>query len=99
MSFSYPHGPLGEILWNAEYILINILSLAIFAQAILSWIVPRGVPRLSALLYDLTQPILAPIRRTIPPFGMMDLSPLIAILLLQFIVLRLLWGITSLIAA
>jgi YggT family protein len=35
------------------------------------------------LLDDITQPILAPLRRFIPPIGMIDITPLIAILLVQ----------------
>ena len=91
----YPTGTIGQILWNAEGFFVSILVFAIVIQALLSWFVPQGVGRLSALLYDLTQPIVGPIRRTIPPLGMIDLSPLIAILLLEWLVLPILQGITA----
>ena len=73
---------LRDILLNGESIFIGILVAAVIVQSILSMLVPAGVRRLSALLYDLTNPLLAPIRRSIPPFGMLDLSPMIAIILL-----------------
>jgi YggT family protein len=37
------------------------------------------------VLTQMTEPILAPIRRVLPTFGMLDFSPLVAIILLQII--------------
>jgi len=71
-----------DILLSAESIFIGILIIAIIVQSLLTLFAPSGVRRVSALLYDLTDPILTPIRRSIPPFGMFDLSPMVAILLL-----------------
>ncbi len=85
-----------DILENAEALLIEALVFAILIQVILSWFAPMGVGgRFMLLLSDLTDPILMPLRRMIPPFGMLDLSPLIAILLLQFVVLRIMLAITN----
>ena len=61
----------------AVYILIGALIL----QAVLSWINPYSP--LAAPAYQLTRPILDPIRRIIPSISGIDLSPLVAILLLQ----------------
>lgn len=59
-----------------------ILIIAVFAQAILSWVAPDGP--LSGLLNALTFRFLAPVRRLIPPLGgTLDLSPLIVIVLAQ----------------
>lgn len=63
----------------------QILTLAIFARAILSWFPMSPSGPLITILYQLTEPILAPLRRIIPSFGMIDISPLVAILLLQAI--------------
>jgi YggT family protein len=62
-----------------------VLTLAIFARAILSWfnLDPRS-PLIQALA-SLTDPIIEPIRRIMPRLGMIDLSPLVAIILLNFI--------------
>ena len=53
-------------------------------RAILSW-VSQGQNPIEYVMYQLTEPFLAPIRKISPPIGGLDLSVLIAILLLQFI--------------
>lgn len=94
----HPTGPIGQILYNAEGLLVTILVFAIIIQALMTWFAPQGIPRFSALLYDLTQPIIGPIRQMIPPFGMLDLSPMIAILLLELLIRPVLQGITAALA-
>jgi len=37
------------------------------------------------ILYDITEPILDPLRRVIPRLGMIDITPLVAIILIQVI--------------
>jgi YggT family protein len=67
-------------------LLFTVLSLAVIARALLSWFDPGMRYSISQLLVDLTEPIIAPIRRVVPPVGgMIDLSPLIALILLQVI--------------
>ncbi len=61
----------------AVYILIGALIL----QAVLSWVNPYSP--LAAPAYQLTRPLLDPLRRLIPTISGIDLSPLVAILLLQ----------------
>lgn len=63
--------------------------LAIIGRSLLSWVVPmiKGRPHpilISAIriLNQITEPILAPIRRVLPTFGTMDLSPMAALLLI-----------------
>ena len=66
-------------------LLIYIFMGAVIAQAVMSWFVAagRGYHPLMGLLDSLTRPILEPIRRVVPLIGMIDLSPLIALLLLN----------------
>ncbi len=66
-------------------LLIHILFLSIFARIILSWIDQTGSSRLSQILHEITEPILMPIRRIMPNTGMFDLSPMVAIILLQLL--------------
>lgn len=67
-------------------LILQIMVFAIFARAILSWFVPaHSGNALVNVLIQITEPILAPFRRIIPQFGMMDLSPLVAIIVLQVI--------------
>ena len=64
---------------------------AIFIQVILSWVSPGTYNPMTQILHDITEPLLAPARKVIPPVGGLDLSPMIVILLLMFI--RTLFGI------
>ncbi len=66
-----------------------VITMAIFARVILSWFMirPTGgfVVSLYQLLFQITEPILAPLRRIIPTIGMFDITPIVAIILLQII--------------
>jgi YggT family protein len=65
--------------------LIDLYTIVILATVILSWIrLSPGNP-LSQLLHRLTEPVLAPARRVIPPLGGLDLSPLLVLVGLQAI--------------
>jgi YggT family protein len=63
--------------------LLQILTFALIGRAILSWVDPRGQWTISRLLADITEPLLAPLRRVIPPLGMLDISFFVAIILIQ----------------
>ena len=62
-----------------------MLTAAIFIRVLLSWfpIDPRNP--LVTILYEVTEPILEPLRRVVPRLGMIDISPMIAIILIQVI--------------
>ena len=64
-------------------LLINIYELILLARIILSWF--RISPydnQFVRVLYDLTEPVLEPIRAILPPIAMIDFSPLVVFLLL-----------------
>ncbi|HEU5097696.1 MAG TPA: YggT family protein [Roseiflexaceae bacterium] len=63
--------------------LLQVLSLAILGRVLLSWVDPFGNMRITQILRDITEPILAPIRSLMPNMPMFDFSPIIAMLLLQ----------------
>ena len=63
-------------------LLALVLTVLIFARVIVSWTNPSGGGNVTAFLYQATEPILAPIRRVVPPSGGLDWAPMIAILLL-----------------
>ena len=64
----------------------QVLILAIIARAILSWFPGwRALAPIMTLLDEVTTPILGPIRRWLPAFGGVDLSPLVAVLLIGVI--------------
>lgn len=65
-------------------LLFTILIFAIVGRALLSWFNLGPSNPIVRLLYEITEPILAPMRRVIPMIGMLDISPIVAILLLSF---------------
>jgi YggT family protein len=68
--------------------LVNFTSLAVtllmLAYAILSW-VAKPWNQVRIFVNRISEPLLAPIRRVVPLVGMVDISPLILILLVQLI--------------
>ncbi len=88
------------ILLTAVTLLFRFLWLAILARVILSWLPMAGVRvdmyhPLIRWLYLITDPILNPIRR-FATFGMMDFSPIVALILLEIIQQVLVSAITQL---
>ena len=75
-----------EVLTTFIRILGNVLWIAILIRALMSWVMPQEGSGFSRVLRDITEPILAPIRRVMPPLGGIDLSPLLAIILIQLVV-------------
>ena len=66
-------------------ILCQVLFWAIVVRAILSWFTIRPDNPLVNILHHITEPILAPLRRVIPRMGMLDITPVVAILLLWLV--------------
>ncbi len=82
------------ILFTFIKLLVWVLIVGIFIRVILSWI-PMGsgsqLNPLVAIVYQITEPILAPLRRIIPRIGIFDLTPTIALFIL-FAILALVSG-------
>ncbi len=74
-----------DFLFGFIRLLCEVLTIAIIFRAIISWFSPRPTNMLVVILHQVTEPILAPLRRIIPRVGMMDFAPLAAIILLQVI--------------
>lgn len=66
-------------------VLAQALVLAIFVRVIMSWVPMRLPFGLNDLVWNVTEPVLAPIRRYLPMAGGIDFSPLIALLLIQIV--------------
>lgn len=69
--------------------LLVLYLVLIFAGVILSWVGQNFRHPIVPLIYQLTDPVLAPIRRVLPPLGGFDLSPLVAIIGIQFLIILL----------
>ncbi len=66
---------------------LNLFFFVILIRIILSWISPDNYNPVTALLTTISEPILRPFRRLIPPVGGFDISPIFAIVLLQAVVI------------
>lgn len=68
--------------------LLQVYFFVLIARLILSWFPVQpgtAIAQISSVLYDLTEPVLGPMRRIIPPLGMIDLSPLVVFIGLQIL--------------
>lgn len=74
----------GAILAQMIGLLANVLIILIFVWVIVSWILSPYHP-LRAALDRIVEPMLAPIRRVIPSMGMLDLSPMILMVLIELV--------------
>ncbi len=81
-------------LFSLLFVLLNLYKWALILSAIVSTLISFGVLdtrnrfvwTIADFLYKVTEPALRPIRSVLPSFGGIDLSPLIALLLIQYVV-------------
>ncbi|MBA4782853.1 MAG: YggT family protein [Rhizobiales bacterium] len=74
-------------------LIFNIVWFLIIASAIFSWLYAfnivnpnnQFIASIGNMLYQLTEPLLRPIRRFIPPFSGLDVSPIILLVILFFL--------------
>lgn len=68
--------------------LVTVFIIVLFLRVVLSWFpAPSGgAATFYRILLDLTEPVLAPLRRMIPPIGMLDLS--VTVLLVFLFIVR-----------
>ncbi len=63
-------------------ILLTAMQIAIFLRFIFAWVDPTGRTGISRFLSGVTEPIISPIRRLLPTMGIIDLSPMVAFLVI-----------------
>ena len=79
----------GALLWAIPELialLINIFLFAVFIQVIISWVNPGAYNPAITMLSTLTEPLMRPARRLIPPIGgTVDISPVVALIILEVV--------------
>lgn len=65
-------------------LICQVFTLAILIRIVVSW-VSTGPNMLTKMLDQITEPMLAPLRRIIPRVGTIDFTPLVAVIILQLI--------------
>ena len=85
------HFSLFILLWSSIGQLLSltlyIFLIAILIQAVMSWINPGSYNPMTALIHQLTEPVLRPARKILPPFSGLDLSPLLAIIFINLLIM------------
>ncbi len=66
-------------------LLVNIYFFALLAMIILSWVAPGSNHPAIYLLYQVTEPVMAPFRKALPPMGGMDFSPILVFILINVV--------------
>ncbi len=75
--------------WKLITMALNLYTFSLVIQAVLSWVGPGVNNPAGSILWSINEPLLRPVRRVIPPFSGLDLSPLVVIVLLQTVNLML----------
>ncbi|HHY92846.1 MAG TPA: YggT family protein [Firmicutes bacterium] len=73
------------LLYTVVARLFDLYNLLILIRLLLSWVNPDPYAGWVRFIYQVTEPFLEPFRRLLPPLGMIDFSPLLALLVLSFI--------------
>ncbi len=87
------------ILFDLAFLLLRLLSWAVILVCIFSLLTSFGVLdtrnrivwTIGDFLYRVTEPVLAPVRRILPTFGAVDLSPFVVLILIQVVAIPLLF--------
>ena len=79
---SAQQGAIVAVLGFILYGLISIYILLIIIRIVFSWGMVSYTNRVMRFLVDATEPLLGPLRRVIPPLGWIDISPIVAFLIL-----------------
>jgi YggT family protein len=69
------------------HMVLMIYLWILVVRAVLSWVHVPSMYQVKLILYHLTEPVLAPLRRLVPPykFGGLDITPILAFILILFI--------------
>lgn len=85
----YGHAQPVVVLWWSVLTLLSLLCnlyfFTILIQALMSWISPGQHSPASTILWTLNEPLLAPVRKRLPPIAGLDLSPLVVLIGLQVV--------------
>lgn len=66
-------------------LLVDIYSVVVLAAVVLSWIGVSADHPIAGIVFKLTEPVLAPIRRVLPDLGGLDFSPMLLLIGLRFL--------------
>jgi len=68
--------------------LLTFYYIVLFARVILSWFPLQpgtALASIASIIYQVTEPVMGPVRRVIPTVGMIDISPIVVFFGIQII--------------
>lgn len=68
-------------------LLCEVLTMIILIRVVMSWFTQNQGSPLVHIVHQVTEPILSPLRRIIPRTGMVDFTPLVAVILLRVVII------------
>lgn len=86
------YAPLGLFVLTIAYLIKEVIYVFLFIiiiQVVISWVNPGAYNPITVILYQLSEPVLKPARRLIPPAGGFDWSPLVVLIGLQLLIILL----------
>ncbi|NWJ48585.1 MAG: YggT family protein [Chloroflexi bacterium] len=75
-----------SVVFGIALVFLYFIWVMMFVAMIMSWIDPSRRFTITRLAYDVVDPLVAPIRRIIPPIGMLDISFIVAFILLRIVI-------------
>lgn len=78
--------PIALLAWSGVHVLdliLNIYFWSVLAVVIISWVAPQSDHPAIALVAQITEPVMRPVRNIVPPLGGLDLSPIFVFLILS----------------
>ena len=84
--------PMGLAVLTIAYLLKTVIYVHLFIiiiQIVISWVNPGAYNPITVLMYQLSEPILKPARRLIPPAGGFDWSPLVVLIIMNLMIILL----------
>lgn len=72
-------------LYNIVDAFFWLCSLAILLRVLFSWLRPDSNNAIVRLVFQVTEPFLAPLRRFVPSLGGLDVTPMVALILLEIV--------------
>ncbi|MBI4675586.1 MAG: YggT family protein [Chloroflexi bacterium] len=76
---------IAQVLYTTIDIFFNVVLLLILVRIILSWLPQFRYHQFAEIIFGITEPILGPFQHLIPPIGMIDISPMVAIIALSIL--------------
>ena len=71
--------------FRLAHLVLRTLSVLVLLYVLMSWLGPGGYNPVAALLAAVVEPVLAPLQRVIPPIGGLDVTPVVALIVVEFL--------------